>query len=71
VIPDLVQVEPGVRVTGLQPDDYEVQARLAQFAAGAGIAVIDPRAHARARRARGQRTCPGRMTASPRPQRAS
>jgi hypothetical protein len=42
VIPDQVQVEPGLRVTGLEPADYEVQERLLAFAAQQGIPVVDP-----------------------------
>jgi lysophospholipase L1-like esterase len=40
-LPEQVQVQPDAQVTGLEAIDYEVQERLAEFAARAGIAYLD------------------------------
>jgi lysophospholipase L1-like esterase len=43
VIPEQVQVQRDARVSGLRPEDYEVQDRLVAFGKDAGIPVLDPR----------------------------
>jgi len=40
-LPDQVQVQPDADVTGLDPVEYAVQGRLAEFAAREGIAFLD------------------------------
>jgi hypothetical protein len=40
-LPEQVQVQPDAQVLGLEPEDYEVQERLAGFAARTGIAYLD------------------------------
>ena len=42
LIPEQVQVQPELRVTGLSSEDYDFQARLRAFADDAGIPVVDP-----------------------------
>jgi hypothetical protein len=42
LMPEQVQVQPELRVTGLSREDYELQQRLHAFAKQAGIPVVDP-----------------------------
>jgi lysophospholipase L1-like esterase len=41
ILPDQVQVEPGARVSGLEPRHVEVQARMSASAAAHGIPLVD------------------------------
>ncbi|MFQ5512792.1 MAG: SGNH/GDSL hydrolase family protein [Myxococcota bacterium] len=52
LIPDQVQVEPGIWPAGLRREDYEVQERMQAFAAAQGIPVIDLLPALRAERGR-------------------